>query len=467
LLVYVLCWVGRWLWDLLSPEQESSVFPDLDQSMQEAVRALDQAGIDLSAAPLFLVLGRPRRSEEPLLQAVQPTLVVNQVPRRPDAPLHVYANREGIYVSCPGASLMGRQAALMAEETTTPAADFAASPNDRREMFETLTVRGLPGSEAIEQIIARARSQGRGVDQLVEEERRAIGLLIASESQSESREEARPHQVSLLQNRAEVELCTQRLQYLCRLIARERRPFCPINGILLLFPIASANSDDDATLVGQIGQRDLATVRKTLQVRCPVFALFCDLETLPGFQALTERLPESLRDRRMGQRFPLVPDLQPTAIPAMLESGVLHIGNRLIANLVSTLWQTEATGGGSYADAVRGNTELYRLLGGVRDRQSRIARVLTRAIVSEGAPPAMLGGCYLAGTGPDPLREQAFIPGVFRRLIESQDFVAWTPDALAEERNYQRWTRIGYTVLGLLTAACAMVAGYTLFGRRV
>jgi IcmF-related N-terminal domain len=263
-----------------------------------------------------------------------------------------------------------------------------------------------------------------------------------------------------------VEACTQRLQYLCRLIARERRPFCPINGILLAFPIAATGSDDFATQAGLVAQRDLATIRRTLQVTCPVFALFCDMEALPGFHTLNDRLAMNLRDRRMGQRLPLVPDAEPSAIPAMLESGVQHIGNRLIPNMVSALWQTEATGGGSYAEAVRSNSELFRLLGSVRDRQARIARVLTRTVISEGAPPAMLGGCYLAGTGPDPVRDQAFIPGVFRRLIEGQDFVAWTPAALAEERKYRFWTRVGYIAMGLLTAACAVVAGYTLFLNR-
>ena len=56
---------------------------------------------------------------------------------------------------------------------------------------------------------------------------------------------------------------------------------------------------------------------------------------MPGFRALTERLPESQRDRRMGQRFPLVPDLEPSSIAGMIESGVQQIGNRLIPNLVS------------------------------------------------------------------------------------------------------------------------------------
>ena len=466
LLVYVLCWLGRWLWELLGLEQESVVFPDIDQAWQEATRALDKAGIDLTASPLFLVLGQPQGSEEPLLQGIQPRLVVNQAPRRPDAPLHVYANGEGIYFSCSGASLMGRQAELIGAESSTRAAVPAAfHPEESMggEMFATISPSAQRSSEAIEQIISRAREQGRGADQLVEEERRAIGLLIAADNPAEA-PDARPR-ANLLQNRAEVETCTQRLQYLCRLIAQERRPFCPINGILLVFPIAAGERDDVATQAGLVAQRDLATVRKTLQVRCPVFAMFCDLEAVPGFRALTERLPENQRDRRMGQRFPLVPDVEPSAIAGMLESGVQQIGNRLIPNLVSTLWQTESSGASSLAEAIRSNTELYRLLGGVRDRQPRIARVLTRAVVSEGAPSTMLGGCYLAGTGPDPARDRAFIPGVFRRLIESQDFVSWTAEALAEERNFLLWTRVGYIAVGLLTVVCAAVAGYMLYLR--
>src|SRR4051794_30181610 len=43
-LVYALCWLGRWLWDLISPEREESAFPDIELAWQEAVRALDQAG---------------------------------------------------------------------------------------------------------------------------------------------------------------------------------------------------------------------------------------------------------------------------------------------------------------------------------------------------------------------------------------------------------------------------------------
>src|SRR5438309_1616911 len=56
LLVYVLSWLGWWLWKLLGPEEADSNFPDIDQAWEEAVAALSQEGIDLTEAPLFLVL---------------------------------------------------------------------------------------------------------------------------------------------------------------------------------------------------------------------------------------------------------------------------------------------------------------------------------------------------------------------------------------------------------------------------
>ena len=47
----------------------------------------------------------------------------------------------------------------------------------------------------------------------------------------------------LLKNTDEVELLSSRLKYLCRLIVRDRQPYCPANGILLLIPLAATDSE--------------------------------------------------------------------------------------------------------------------------------------------------------------------------------------------------------------------------------
>src|SRR5258708_1414570 len=114
-LVYVLGWLGWGLWQLLQPE-ESYSFPDIDAAWEEALAGLHQQGIDLTEAPLFLVLGRPAAGEAWLFQATQLSLAGRGAPSRPDAPLQVYANRDAIFVTWAGASLLGRQAGILAEE---------------------------------------------------------------------------------------------------------------------------------------------------------------------------------------------------------------------------------------------------------------------------------------------------------------------------------------------------------------
>ena len=69
LLVYVLVWVGWWLWKLLAADDEPTDFPDIDQAWDAAVSVLEQAGIRLAEAPLFLVIGQPAQDEKALFQA--------------------------------------------------------------------------------------------------------------------------------------------------------------------------------------------------------------------------------------------------------------------------------------------------------------------------------------------------------------------------------------------------------------
>ena len=65
----------------------------------------------------------------------------------------------------------------------------------------------------------------------------------------------------------------------------------------------------------------------------------------------------------------------------------------------------------------------------------------------------LFGGCYLAGTGENPETEQAFAPGVLARLMEMQDDVSWTEEALQEDARFLRRAATLKTILGLVIAA--------------
>src|SRR5438093_505000 len=71
LLLYALSWLGYWLWRLLGEEGEAADFPDVDDAWREAVAKLDEKGIGLADAPLYLILGRPAAGEDAFFQAAE------------------------------------------------------------------------------------------------------------------------------------------------------------------------------------------------------------------------------------------------------------------------------------------------------------------------------------------------------------------------------------------------------------
>jgi hypothetical protein len=451
LLVYALGWLAWWLWKLLGPEEETSAFPDIDQAWEEAKQALGSAGIELTEVPLFFILGKPLGGEAALFQAADLRLVVKQTPSRVDAPVKVFANHEGIYVTCGGASLLGKQAAILAGEEEVGAGGPGGGgylPGGGEDELDKTMRPEVGKMKDMQSVLARAREQGRGPEQLTDSEKQQIRMLVAEE-EKEHVAKARKAQASLVKNTAEVERSTRRLEHICRLIARDRRPYCPLNGLMALVPYASGDSDEFANQSAEMVQRDIATTRRVFKVQCPTFALLSDLETAPGFREFIDRFPEGQKQRRVGQRFPLVPDLPDGETAAsMVDRGVGWICQSLFPNWVYKMFRTETPGRDDLAAVVKGNVRLYQLMGGMRDRQRRFSRAVTRWLSADTRGLPLLGGCYVAGTGKD-ADEHAFVAGVFRRLIENQDFISWNDEALTEDADYNRWAARGYLILGI------------------
>ncbi len=237
-------------------------------------------------------------------------------------------------------------------------------------------------------------------------------------------------------------LLTSRLQHLCRLIRRDRKPYCPINGVLVLVPHAALEDDISASQTGTACRYDLQVIRQTLEVQCPVFALVCDMERSEGFRQFLLRLPARHNISRLGQRFPLYPDVDEQEIPRLVDTGTSWMANALLPSLVYNLFRLESPGGAGRGrevgadESLRENTQLYDFLWEMRDQRRRLSRLLTRGLLMDVPRAFYFGGVYLAGTGQN---LSAFIPGVFLRLLQSQNFLSWTTEALATERRYRWW----------------------------
>jgi hypothetical protein len=459
LLVYAFSWLGWWLWTLLGLEEEGSAFPDIDAAWNEAVAALRQADIELSEVPLFLVIGKGEGGEEAFFNAATAApmaSLVKYAPHASDAPIRLWATRDAAFISCAGASLLGRQAGILAGEEGALPETGGGAPDLDNPLLKSVgfaTIRPTGQMEDVQKLLRQAFDEGRELSDAEKEQIRAMTGGATPETRK-----ARP---ALLQNADETERGTARLRHLCKLIVRARQPHCPLNGTMVLVPFAGTDSDDDATQTGVIIQRDLATVQETLRLRFPVLTLVCDLEKADGFAEFLERFPADQRKQRLGQRHPWVPDVNPADLPKVIESEVDWICQGLLGNWIIKLFTLESKDKKGGAEAVKGNAQLFRFLCQLRDRDSRLARILTSFIRPSGSDRdgTLFGGCYVAGTGHS-AGEQAFVAGVMHKLVESQNFVSWTPDAMAEEGEQGRWTRFGYAGLAAVAAGLAGLVWY-------
>ena len=457
LLFLAACFIGYQLYRSLGPDADLVEFADIEDAWGEAKAALVEAGIDVTQVPLFLVLGRPASNLHAFMSATRLSFGVQQVPLKAKPPLQVYANKQAIYIVALDACLLGRQAELLAD------ASVAAPPAEPDKPLHTVFEEPKEAATTVSGPTDGQPSPALAVPNLLADLRPADVGTEPNNAVSSTpwiTEAGKTRMPSLLKMTEEVDKYKRRLGYLTRRLGKERAPFCPLNGVLVLLPFAILDSDEDASQVATLCQYDLGVLHETARTRCPFAVVVADLETAPGYAALSESLDADRRLRLFGQDLPLVPDLKPAEFPLMVASS-LHYFNQVLAQWVFRLFRVEKSAGEMAAPFTAANTQLYEFLAAVRLREKGLERILTRILGGETNLEFLLGGFYLAATGANADREQAFLPGVFQQLVQSQNCVAWTDAALAEEADYRRWTVYGYAALALFCIAFVVL----LYGR--
>jgi len=250
-------------------------------------------------------------------------------------------------------------------------------------------------------------------------------------------------------------VCLQQLRFLGEMLAREREPVCPINGILTLIQFESIyETPAEIEELQQAISSDLATLQYATQVRCPVTALVVGLEKERGFQELVRRVG---KDRAMSQRFGRKFDVRAIPTAEELTAVSSHVCGAF-EDWVYVLFREDA------ALARPGNLQLYELLSKVRCTwKTRLADILALGFGCDMTDEAqkrslLFSGCYAASTGETPDR-QAFVKGVVEKLLEEQELIEWTDDAQLQQRRYTRASTLGIVACaGLLLGIATLVA---------
>ena len=447
-LLILLFLVLYWFYVLWFGDVDESPFPDIDAAWAEAIQALRQAGISLPNAPLFLVLGRPATSEANFFEASGMKLIVKQTPADPKAPLHVFADRDAVYVTCRGASVLGKLAGILArEDAQRPAAVGDSSLN------ADATERPFGGEKGqIRELVAVA--EGREATTL--ERRRMYRLSLG-----------KPLCNSLLSDTGEVARQKRRLAHLCRLIAADRQPHCAGNGIILLVPLAGTDTVGEAQVTAEACKDDLQVARLEMKIDCPLLTVVVDMEELPGSTDFIQRQnAKQLRNRR-GSGFPMSTRLSKQEFMQEVHTSLNWVCSTYLQDSTYEVFQTESAANPDPAPTVPGNARLALMLAEMNERAESLRTIILRAIMPDNEPVFRYTGCYLAATGPK--GSQAFVAALIEKMIKEQSAVTWTDHALAEDANNHAWANDYFLAACVLFLAwCGLVAWtvYIAFFRR-
>jgi type VI protein secretion system component VasK len=253
----------------------------------------------------------------------------------------------------------------------------------------------------------------------------------------------------------ELEVAQHRLAHVCHLLAEERAPYCPANGVLALIAWETTATQATTNRTAVLLDRDLQTINAELNIAAPRIVLVTDIETAVGGRDLVARIPADQRQRRFGVRFPRLSACDVGSWPRVLEEGVSWLTHELLPALAYRVLKT----GGANGDETtwRGNANIFRFLNSVREREARLIRLLQRGMLPT-LSQASLGGLYFSANSPDDPAQQAFLAGVMPQLLEMQNDVAWSPQAIAHDARARRWTIGGYLMLaGLIAGLIAIV----------
>jgi hypothetical protein len=181
-----------------------------------------------------------------------------------------------------------------------------------------------------------------------------------------------------------------------------------------------------------------------------------DVETAPGGQTLVARMPPDQRGRRFGVRFPRLARCDAADWPTQVAQGVRWLCRELLPALVYRVMPAGTAGADDHQWGDNGR--LFRFMAEFSTREARLTRILHRGMSLADVGHVKLQGLYLAATGADKQFNQAFLAGVMPQVLEMQNGVAWTTEALRRDAACRFYTRIGYATLAAVLLALAAIA---------
>ena len=425
----------------LLQQKDVSDYPEIDDAWDQGLDALRKAGIDIKQTPIYLMIGNSNSAAAAnFMAATKFNLNVNNAPGG-SAALHWYANPNGIFLFCTQANCLS----VLHDRIANPSSDSPISPVG----VET-DVAPAGGGDPNATLTGDV-----GLPQADEESSVNVGhtgTIVATEQsdydfpepEADTQTGTVKTSVSLTVN--EANLSAKKLEHVCKLLRRIRQPVCPANGIMALcsYDLIKSHSPEIQTAL----QRDLETMRNGLKLRCSVTFFVTDMQSEGDFSELVTRVGEKVaRDSRIGKGFNVWADPTDQNLSAVARHACGLVEDFGYKFFRERNWSSNEVG----------NRKLFALICKIRGRFSdALSDILSNAIGYNVERDQKLvdqtllfNGCYFGATGPSN-DEHAFVKSTVIRMMEQEEELAWTDDAVSEDTRCQMLANV-FGLIGLIS----------------
>lgn len=485
-LLYVLAWCGWYLMLTVRTRDDSDAKADITRQWKAAKRRMTRAGIDIQRVPLFLTLGRPAGGVHHFFSSGRFPFSLPASPVDEDAPLSVCGDRDGVFVCCNQTSLLGNfldrftaSAASSAAALGIPKANASRSPGSECRPDDRSEQSPCPTAGAHSPAASPLLASGGGNAATLTQSRPAVATvpLSATVRAMEQRLADLEYQLTLAEATPETDVLaaaesaalleeslqldpgvadrlTERLELICRLIAEEREPLCPLNGIVLLVPIQVTDCDSTADEVGKRIEQDLQAVMRIMETEVSVQVVMCGLEACKGADEWLSRCPEETRHRPLGVVLPAPPATETDTEGTRIDKATEWLCNDLLPPLAYGLLRRNASDPLTDRSHQEENRRLHQFVKSMRDRGPTLSRLLHRSTAS-GSAHWRLRGCFFAATGSDATTGHGFTSGLMPLIHGMQHEVCWLESRRRRDTVHLAVTLGGYSLMALAAVVVA------------
>jgi len=426
LILYGHIWMIWFLWFYSSFFLDSSPFPDIDSDWDSSLKTTKIQSVDISTTPIFLTIGHPVSGVNHLLKLHsqninnmiwQDSLCLPTV----DGVFITYGNNCGL--GALESKLAGEYLEswkLFSENQSVSGFDFIADTGNDVNITsssnsESITPSGAPLSESLPLQTSTSRKVSPSIVPVKTLKKDAGTFNLPREG------------------------INRRCSYFTNKVVDLRFPLCPANGIAVVVPIPYLTQLNINSILAS-AQNDLLLIRDNLQIECPIFVFFSDIDQVPGFEEVAPLLKLNKSNEPFGVAFSSCSNnLDSNEVAKKITNAVTWSLIEWLPKTIYPFLKKHNTTRNESASVVRFLSILWKL-------EPVLSQFAAKLLTPDNKKPFLAGGCFFIATGNEQNLQDFYEPA-FKNMVKLQNFVSWTSLAFYQDRIRTIFTWIGYLLL--------------------